>query len=163
MPAVAHAPPRPLRILYAEDDVLLRTMVAGVLRKHGPFPVDVTTCSDGIKALALVRAHREADQPFQLLLLDIEMKVMHGHDVALAVRREEADCGLQPVPIVFISGLLPADPRQQAALKQSAPTIYLDKRNYRDGLELGERLVAIIRSWFSFEDGAVIFKGAINL
>ena len=67
-----------LRILVADDNVDAATMLAAVLQARGH---QVTLAHDGLAALAQARA-----APFELLILDIGMPGLSGHELARAVR-----------------------------------------------------------------------------
>lgn len=80
------------RILVAEDDPSIRTMIVKVLSQH----YDVVVASDGKAALA-----RAAEAPApDLLLLDVMMPGLDGHAVAGAVRKLP---GLKGIPIIFLT------------------------------------------------------------
>ena len=74
----AEAAPRQYRILLAEDDAINRLVAVGMLNKLGH---QVTVAQNGREALLLLDA-----QPFDIVLLDVQMPVMNGVDVAKAVR-----------------------------------------------------------------------------
>ena len=131
-------------VLIAEDDDVIRALLAEELAACEP-PINVLPCADGVKALALVRALRAAEQPVDLLALDVAMGVMDGDEVARAVREEEAAQGIAPVPIVFLSGMDRGDPRLQTALEVCRPAQHLDKRSCEDGREIARRLLELAR------------------
>jgi DNA-binding response OmpR family regulator len=80
------------RVLVAEDDPSICTMLAKVLAQH----YDVVVVSDGKAALA-----RAAEAPApDLLLLDVMMPGLDGHAVAAAVRQLP---GLKGIPIIFLT------------------------------------------------------------
>ncbi len=80
------------RILVAEDDPSICTMIAKVLSQH----YDVAVASDGRSALALAGKPPAPD----LLLLDVMMPGLDGHGVAAAVRLLP---GLKAIPIIFLT------------------------------------------------------------
>ncbi|QAZ66477.1 PAS domain-containing hybrid sensor histidine kinase/response regulator [Solidesulfovibrio carbinolicus] len=84
------APPRRYRILLAEDDAINRMVAVGMLNKLGH---QVTVAQNGREALLLLDA-----QPFDIVLLDVQMPVMNGVEVAKAVR--EGWGGRPDMPIV---------------------------------------------------------------
>lgn len=86
-------PDAPLkRILIAEDDPAICTMLSKVLSQH----YDVVVTSDGKSALALAGESPAPD----LLLLDVMMPGLDGHAVAAAVRQLP---GLKAIPIIFLT------------------------------------------------------------
>ena len=89
------------RILVAEDDEPVRTLVARALSEHGH---EVVTAEDGGAALETLT--REQGR-FDLLLTDIKMPVMDGIALALAAARDHPD-----VTILLMTGY--ADQRERA-------------------------------------------------
>ncbi len=89
------------RILVAEDEEALRTLVARALKGAGH---DVITAADGGAALDCLT--REEGR-FDLLLTDIKMPVMDGIAVALAAARDYPD-----LVILLMTGY--ADQRERA-------------------------------------------------
>ena len=90
------------RILIAEDEESIRSLVARALRQDGH---EVTTANDGAEALEVLVRRKGA---FELLLTDIRMPVMDGIALALAAGREHPDLG-----ILLMTGY--ADQRERAA------------------------------------------------
>ena len=80
------------RILIAEDDPAIASMVFKVLSKH----YDVTLATDGNMAVKLAGAQPPPD----LLLLDVMMPGRDGHATAAAIRNLP---GLKAVPIIFVT------------------------------------------------------------
>jgi two-component system, cell cycle response regulator CpdR len=70
------------RILIAEDDEAIRSLVARALSQDGH---EVVTVNDGAEALDLLTRRQGA---FELLLADIRMPVMDGIALALATARD---------------------------------------------------------------------------
>jgi len=79
-----------IKVLVAEDDVLIRSGLLEILEAEGYATV---AAADGPEALAAFRSERP-----DFVCLDIMMPGMSGYDVCRAIRREDAR-----VPIVFIS------------------------------------------------------------
>ncbi len=90
------------RILIAEDEEPVRTLVARALAEAGH---EARTVADGSQALDLL--NREGDG-FDLLLADINMPVMDGIALALAVARDHP-----AMPILLMTGY--ADQRARAS------------------------------------------------
>jgi DNA-binding response OmpR family regulator len=80
------------RILVAEDDPAISTMLSKVLSQY----YEVVVTSDGQSALALAGKPPAPD----LLLLDVMMPGLDGHAVAAAVRQLP---GLKAIPIIFLT------------------------------------------------------------
>jgi two-component system NtrC family sensor kinase len=83
----------PKRILVAEDDELVRGLLARMLSELG---YDVRTARHGQEALELARG---SDTPFDLVIADVRMPRMGGPE--LGRRLEERWPGL---PVLYISG-----------------------------------------------------------
>ena len=87
---MADAPKK--RVLIAEDDPSIATMVSKVLSQH----YNVVLATDGKQALALAGAQPAPD----LLLLDVMMPGLDGHAVAAAVRKLP---NMKGIPIIFLT------------------------------------------------------------
>ena len=71
-----------MRVLFADDDVIARTLLAAVL---ADLDHDVTITDDGAKAWEAFCA-----QPFPLVVLDINMPALDGLEVCRRIRMHEA-------------------------------------------------------------------------
>jgi len=92
-------------IVVAEDDDDIREIMGRVLRRAQHTVVETP---DGAAALAAVRENRP-----DLVVSDIDMPVMNGVELSLAIR---ADPALAALPVIFVSGsLVPDDPRPAEA------------------------------------------------
>ena len=89
---MAEAPPRRKRILVAEDDPAIGTILKKVLAKE----YDVTIVNDGHSAVVAAAAQPPPD----LLLLDVMMPGLDGIAVAAQVRTIPT---LKSVPIIFLT------------------------------------------------------------
>jgi two-component system, cell cycle response regulator CpdR len=89
------------RILIAEDEDAVRSLIARALKQDGH---DVMTASDGAQALDVLLRERGA---FELLLTDVRMPVMDGIALAHAVARKHP-----AVTILLMTGY--ADQRERA-------------------------------------------------
>src|SRR5216683_2528536 len=89
------------RILIAEDEESIRSLVARALRQDGH---EVVTANDGAEALDVLVRQKGA---FELLLTDIRMPVMDGIALALAAARDHP-----AVTILLMTGY--ADQRERA-------------------------------------------------
>ncbi len=90
------------RILIAEDEESIRTLVARALETDGHRTV---ATADGAEALEAIAREGEA---FDLLLSDIKMPVMDGIALALAVARDHPG-----IAILLMTGY--ADQRERAS------------------------------------------------
>ncbi|HZP75920.1 MAG TPA: response regulator [Pseudolabrys sp.] len=89
------------RVLIAEDEDVLRTMVARALHEDGH---ETVVARDGAEALDVLS--QDASR-FDILLTDIKMPVMDGIALALATARDHPD-----VVILLMTGY--ADQRERA-------------------------------------------------
>jgi signal transduction histidine kinase len=85
---------RPGEVLVVDDMGTVRLMLTRHIVQMGH---RVTPAKDGREALELLRS-----QPFDLVLLDIEMPEMNGHEVLEAMK---SDVRLREIPVVMISGI----------------------------------------------------------
>jgi len=92
----------PARILIAEDEFAVRSLVTRALTQDGH---QVIATADGGAAL---EAFAQDPGGFDLLLTDIKMPVMDGIELALAVARDEPE-----LPILLMTGY--ADQRERAS------------------------------------------------
>jgi signal transduction histidine kinase/ActR/RegA family two-component response regulator len=86
---------RQVRILAAEDNPTNRKVLSALLR---PLGVHLTVVEDGHAAVEAWRS-----QPFDLILMDIQMPGMSGLAASQAIRAEEDLRGLKATPIVALS------------------------------------------------------------
>ncbi len=76
---------RGLRILLAEDNLVNRTLAVRLMEREGH---RVTVATNGREALAMFRA-----EPFDLVLMDVQMPEMDGFEATAAIRAEERTGG----------------------------------------------------------------------
>ncbi len=97
VPDALHPDPSPVRVLLVDDCEVNRLLTCAMLARWGIAP---TVAPDGLAALRLVR-----QQPFDLVLMDVDMPVMDGLAATAAIRRHEREQALWPrVPIVAYTG-----------------------------------------------------------
>ena len=102
-------PGRRLRVLVAEDNLVNQRVIMRMLEKLHHLPV---LCTNGRDAVAAFTA-----QPFDLILMDVQMPVMDGLEATAAIRQHEADRPARPrIPIVALTaGALKEDRERCAA------------------------------------------------
>ena len=106
IPAAPEPALKGLRVLAVDDNRLNRLVVERVLQLEGAW---VTLAVDGQQALQLLRT---APQPFDVVLMDVQMPVMDG---LTATREIRQDPGLAGLPVVALTaGVLPEE--REAAL-----------------------------------------------
>jgi adenylate cyclase len=86
------APHAPARVLVVDDHPTVRLMLSLGLQQQGFYVAEATT---GEQALARLRA-----EPFDLVLLDIVMPEMDGHEVLAQMK---ADPALRDIPVIVVS------------------------------------------------------------
>lgn len=94
----------PYNILLAEDNPINQKLAVGVLNNHGH---KVTVVDNGRKAVELLRR-----QPFDVVLMDIQMPEMDGIEATCNIREDEADSHHQ-TPIIAMTAHAMAADRQR--------------------------------------------------
>jgi CheY-like chemotaxis protein len=92
---VAEAPSPSLNILLAEDDKVNSVAVSGLLKRMGH---RVRTVDNGKMALTALRG-----EPFDLVLMDIQMPVMDGVQATRAIREGEVGQDKTSIPIIAMT------------------------------------------------------------
>jgi DNA-binding response OmpR family regulator len=82
-------------VLIVDDDTDIAELLTMVLEQEGH---EVRVAHDGTTGLALARAHLPS-----LVVLDVEMPIMNGPDMAMRMLVE--DCGLELIPIILSSAV----------------------------------------------------------
>ncbi len=95
-PAKPGEPARSLRILYIDDEPLLRQLLHDVLELHDH---KVTVAASGKEGLELFRSNLRGSEPYQVVITDLGMPEMDGRHVARALKAESPQ-----IPIVMLTG-----------------------------------------------------------
>jgi CheY-like chemotaxis protein len=90
------APGRSLRILYIDDEPLLRQLLHDVLELHN-HKVTVATC--GKEGLEMFRSNLRGSEPYEAVITDLGMPEMDGRDVARALKAESPE-----TPVIMLTG-----------------------------------------------------------
>ena len=107
VPVMPHAL-RGLRVLVAEDNEVNMLITVALLEQWG---LVVAQARDGATAVQrVIQAHRDG-QPFDIVLMDVHMPVMDGHQAAHRLRR---DFNPVQLPIIALTASVLVSERQQA-------------------------------------------------
>ncbi len=90
----APPPPRSLRILLAEDNAVNQMLAVHLLRRRGH---EVTVAEDGLQALAAYDS-----EPFDLILMDVQMPNLGGFEATALIRQREQATG-RYIPIIAMT------------------------------------------------------------
>jgi signal transduction histidine kinase/CheY-like chemotaxis protein/HPt (histidine-containing phosphotransfer) domain-containing protein len=85
---------RPLRILIAEDNAVNQLLAVRLLEKQGH---STAVASNGLEVLELLK-----HEPFDLILMDVQMPEMEGFETTARIRAEERATG-QRLPIIAVT------------------------------------------------------------
>ena len=94
----------PVKILLAEDEPVLAAFLRNVLSKYG----SCHHVSDGLAAVEAFELARDEGEPFDLLVLDIMMPEVSGHDALHEIRAIEHEHNVPPsdgVKVMMCSAL----------------------------------------------------------
>lgn len=96
----------PLRLLLAEDNELNQRVAALILQGMG---YELEIVDNGERALDALQAAEAAGQPFDLVLLDIQMPVLDGLSVARHLRARQPDAARRPYLLAMTANALEGD------------------------------------------------------
>jgi len=103
-PADWSSPHKRQRVLVAEDHDVNQLLITAMLHQLG---CEVTIAANGAEAVATVEASRAAGEPYDLVLMDIQMPVVDGPEAARRLRA--AGVGPAELPIVALTANAYAD------------------------------------------------------
>jgi signal transduction histidine kinase/ActR/RegA family two-component response regulator len=89
-------PLRPLRILYVDDEPLLREMIKEILECDGH---QVELADGGQAGLAAFRAAKQTGKPFEVVVTDLGMPHLDGRQLAQILKRESP-----ATPVIMMTG-----------------------------------------------------------
>ena len=99
---------RGAQVLMVEDNAVNMLIAVALLERWG---VQVQQASDGRQAIAAVQRAASAGQPFDALLMDVQMPVMSGYEATRALRATEAG---RTLPIIALTAAALVSERQAA-------------------------------------------------
>lgn len=105
-PGDASATPDAIRVLLVEDHPVNRRVARLILE---PLGVDIVEAENGYEALRFFRA-----QPFDVVLMDMQMPVMDGLAATSAMRRAEQELGRPRSRIIMLTANVTAEHRAMA-------------------------------------------------
>ena len=121
------------RILLVEDNPVTSDVGSEMLRKRG---FRVSVAADGAAAVMAVQ-----NQPFDLVLMDIQMPGMDGYTATGHIRKWESDTSRRPLPIIALTAhALPSD---------RAKCLAAGMDDFVTKPYSGESLVTVIARWLS--------------
>ena len=95
-PSVPCPSTRSLRILYIDDEPLLRQLLADVLELHDH---KVTVAASGKEGLEQFHSHLRGSEPYEVVITDLGMPEMDGRHVARALK-----AAAPKIPVVMLTG-----------------------------------------------------------
>jgi two-component system, chemotaxis family, chemotaxis protein CheY len=113
-----------MKTLIVEDDFTSRLLLQELLKSYGPSHIAV----NGKEAVEAVRAALEANEPYDLICLDIMMPEMDGQEALRQIREQEEARGIPSThgaKIVMITAL--SDIKNVIAAYKSLCDAYLAK------------------------------------
>ena len=97
-----------MRVLMVEDNPVNMLIAVALLEQWG---IEVAQASDGSQALRDVNAQAAAGRPFHLVLMDVQMPVMGGHDATRALRQR---FDAEQLPIIALTAAALTSERDDA-------------------------------------------------
>ncbi len=105
-----------MRLLVAEDNALNQEVIEQLLTRAG---AEVVLVNNGVAAVATLRLDSE---PFDAVLMDIQMPVMDGYSATRIIRE---DLGLQELPIIAVTAF--AQPQDREKSRQAGMVGHVTK------------------------------------
>jgi len=97
-----------LDLLIVEDNPVNMMIATTILRQWG---ITVSEAVNGVEAVAVITARADAGRPFDVVLMDVQMPVLGGHDATRSLRqRFSAD----ELPIIALTAAALTSEREEA-------------------------------------------------
>ena len=116
-----------MKTLIVEDDFTSRLLMQELLKSYGPSHIAV----NGKEAVEAVRVALEADDPYDLICLDIMMPEMDGQQALKKIRGMEEAEGVIPARTKIVMTTALGDPKHVWAAHRGASDGYLLKPIHR--------------------------------
>ena len=126
------------KVAIVEDMQQIRKAVKEDILKH-KIAGFVDEFEDGGKFIQSLRKAPPGNQPYNLVILDLNMPVVDGMKTAQFIRTMEKPMGWQPIPILFFSSVV-CDQRLQQRVQTMSPALYLNKATIKSRQNLPDRL-----------------------
>jgi two-component system sensor histidine kinase/response regulator len=98
---IVRTPITGLRILVAEDNLINRAVVAGILERHGHSLVHADNGREAVEAVAL--------ETFDLILMDVQMPEMDGNEATRRIRELERATGSHTMIVAMTAHAMAGD------------------------------------------------------
>ncbi|MDQ6685907.1 MAG: PAS domain S-box protein, partial [Pseudomonadota bacterium] len=98
----------PARVLLVEDNEVNMLIAAATIAQWG---LEVEQASDGQAAVAAVAAAARGERPFDIVLMDLQMPVMGGHEATRELRKTWSS---RQLPIIALTAAALVGEREQA-------------------------------------------------
>lgn len=132
-------------VLSAEDTAGIRAALHDALIARQIAKTVVST-ENGFEALIAFHKSIRNQVKLDLLILDVNMPILDGINLAVCIRAAEKAAGLPKHPILFFTSNIIDEPFRRA-LEYLAPARYINKGEGNTGMEFGERLATVLRGF----------------
>ena len=130
------------RMLRIEDNPADVELMSAALEDVGA-PIDLVACLSGDEALAMLQGTRGAQRQLpDLIVLDLNLNGLHGHDVLRALKSDETT---RAIPVVVCSSSQSAQDIGESYARGASA--YMSKCMHFD--EMRDAVEHLVRYWFS--------------
>lgn len=106
-PATLPAKIKKLSLLLAEDNLVNQKVAQGLLGKQGH---QIILANNGQEAVEIFQSQ---NQPFDAILMDLQMPIMDGYEATRKIRALEETAGLKRIPIIALTANSSEDDRNR--------------------------------------------------